>query len=185
MNGHLWHDIYIEHGDVLAARGTGWLARQILKATATPDYPEGTVSHVGMFVSTNPPVVIEAIGHGIVTFPLDMVLGSCERAYVIHHNRMTDAQKHQLVYDACKYSADLYGFVSLGLQGLNALCRTTWWTDKFAGGMMYCSYLVDEAYWQQGEAFGVHLPRSTTPHEIYVAARANREKFSISEIMLR
>jgi hypothetical protein len=163
-------------GDILAVRGRGWLSDNILKATG------GKVSHVGMFVSIDPPIIIEALTR-VRTRPLAASLADVEAAWSLTDHSLTTRQRQQIIEAACSFSADAYGYPELGLQLLDALTRTTWWTDRLSWtlkGHPICSFLVAAAYGTVGLNFG-KLDQSVTPADIFRFAEAHPDIYGIDQ----
>lgn len=165
-------------GDILAMRGSSWLARGIVRATGGP------CSHVGMFVSLEPPVVIEALDR-VKTRPLDVSLADAERAWILHDNSITDEQRRAIVDEACSMSAASYGWLDIAAQGIDAALGTTWPTDHmtwFLNQFPICSYLVARAYQKIDLHFGKKAIGSITPADIFAFAQAHPEMFDIQVI---
>lgn len=167
-------------GDIVAIRGTGFLSRAILKATGN------TVSHVGMIIaaSPGPTLVIEALWR-VKTRPLVLSLDGAEKAYLLSDHSLEEKQRNELVFNACKFSAEDYGWWALVLQGADAIFHTTFFTDRFAWGMdrhPICSYLVAKAYQSLGLTFGREKSRSITPADIYRFASTHPLVYSVTLI---
>lgn len=156
-------------GDILAVRGSSWLSKRILAATGN------TVSHVGLIIATEPiPTVIEALTR-VRTRPLDVSIATAESAWVLTDTSLTDDEREAIIRSALNFSADGYGYGDILLQGMNALTKSTWWTDHLAFGLAgkpICSYLVAAAYETQNRTFG-QLDKTTTPADIYNFARSH------------
>jgi len=167
----------VQAGDILAVRGRGWLSEHILAAT------NGDVSHVGMLVGAEPPIVIEALAR-VATRPLEVSIAGAAKAYILHDTSLTPEQRITLVNEATGQTAKDYGYVDLALQLGDALTHTRWFTTNLTHGWLdhfpICSYLVAEAYHSLGLDFGVR-DVSTTPQDIFHFAKTHKQ-FSVLEI---
>jgi len=166
----------IQHADILAVRGTRLLAKGILAATGN------TVSHVGLVISGDPPLVIEALTR-VKTNPLDVSIKDAEAAYLLKPLNLTADQRRTIVYAACALSADGYGYLDIGLQGMDALLHSRKPTDLLAGALgikkhPICSYLVAASYERAGLNFGVN-DKSITPADIFQFAKSNPAIYSV------
>lgn len=168
--------------DLIAIRGVGWLSDGIAACEGNTDYP----SHIAGMINPDPSICLEALTR-VKTNPLDKTLAGAKRAWLIHVKDVTDAQRAAVVYDACSFSADNYGWSDILLQGLDSETHETWWTDKLAGELAkspICSYVWAHAWATAGIAFGPKLLSSVTPADVYLAALADPSRFDVSEIIL-
>lgn len=177
-------DIGIPYGlaDVIAVRGIGWLSDHIALAEGNTAYP----SHIAGIINTDPSICLEALSR-VRTNPLDTTLAKCSKAWLIHHRTLTDTQRNAIVYAACRFSADDYGWGDIVLQGADALLRDTFWTDKLSAALKnhpICSYVWAAAYGSVGISFSDKLIQSITPADMYLGALASSAMFDVSEIML-
>jgi len=169
----------LQAGDILAIRGTGFFARGILAATGN------TVSHVGMVLAPTPgPLVIEALWR-VKTRPLSLSIQDSEKAYILSDLSLTPSQRETVVLNACKFSADGYGWWDIGLQAADAVCHTTFFTGRLSWGLNshpICSYLVAEAYVSLGLTFGRKTLQSITPADIFNFALQQPDIYTVTEI---
>jgi len=170
----------VVEGDVLAIRGSSRLADGIVAATGGP------CSHVGLFISVAPPVVIEALSR-VKTDPLDVSLQHARQAWILHDKSLTKEQRRAIIYAATNMSAYNYGWLALPAQGLDALLHTTWPTDHLGWLLSrypICSYLVARAYATVELTFGKKMAESITPADIFSFAKSNPAIFDIQEIVI-
>ena len=169
----------LQAGDILAIRGTGFFAQGILAATGN------TVSHVGMVLAPAPgPLVIEALWR-VKTRPLSLSIQDSEKAYILSDLSLTPSQRETVVLNACKFSADGYGWWDIGLQAADAVCHTTFFTDRLSWGLEghpICSYLVAAAYVSLGLTFGRKTLQSITPADIFNFALQQPDIYTVTEI---
>lgn len=167
-------------GDILAIAGSSWLSAGIIRATGGP------CSHVGLLLSVDPPIVIEALSR-VKTNPLDVSIAHARRAWILHDKSLTADQRRAIMYAACAMSADDYGYLDIAAQGLDALFKTTWPTDHMGWYLKYrriCSYVVARGYEAIQFRFGKKTDESVSPADVYGFAEANPTIFDINEIML-
>jgi len=168
--------------DILAIRGRGWLSRQILKATGN------TVSHVGLVLAegavSGSAFVIEALSR-VKTDTLSRSIAGAEEAYILSPLNLTDEQRQKIADTAARFSTRSYGYFDIGLQWLDAVCGSRWFTDHLARGLNdhpICSYVVAASYASIGLNFGKVKSYSVTPADIYAFAVSNPDKYSVKEI---
>jgi hypothetical protein len=127
-------------------------------------------------------MVIEALAR-VRTNLLSVTIANAQKAWVIAPLGLTDTQRDNIVSHALPYSADTYNYLDIGLQGLNALCRTTWFTDHLTMTRKpICSMLVAVAYEAEDLTFG-QADKTTSPNDIWNYASAHPEKYSITELV--
>jgi hypothetical protein len=156
-------------GDIILVRGRGALSEGILRAT------NGSVSHAALLIGTGPEICIEALER-VKTNPLIVTLGNCEHAYVMTNPSLTDEQRGAIVYAALTFSGEDYNYLDLGLQALDALSHSNFFTHHLAHSFLdrwpICSYLASKAYerainWQWGKPSD-----SITPQDLFLAGQA-------------
>jgi hypothetical protein len=170
----------VKAGDIVAVRGKGWLSRGILMAT------HGQVSHVGMLISAEPVIVIEALSR-VRTRPLAETLHEVEAAWILSDRSLTEAQRITLIERACLFSADGYGYAEIVKQALDAAFKTTWFTDNLSRRLdqhPICSYLVAKAYASIGLNFGAKRAESITPADIYRFALGHPDLYDVMPIQV-
>ncbi len=176
---HLDLPLVIQPGDILAVRGTGFFSEGILKATGN------TVSHVGMVIAPKPgPLVIEALWR-VKTRPLCLSIRDAEKAYILSDQSLTPGQRETLVLNACKFSADGYGWWDIGLQAADAVFHTTFFTDRLSFSLEshpICSYIVAKAYDSLGLTFGRKKLQSITPADIFNFASERHDLYTVTQI---
>ena len=123
-----FNGVAIAPADIVAVRGTGRFAAGILKATGD------TVSHVGLVIGIDPPLVIEALTR-VRTNPLATTIAGAERAYILHDKSLSAWERRKIVDTAVRFSADGYNWGDIVLQGMDAVARTTWFTDHLSIGL--------------------------------------------------
>ncbi len=163
----------------MAVTGTGLLARAIIWLTRAP------ISHVGLVVGAEPPLVMEALWR-VKTRPLWVSIADTRAAYLLKPVRLGPTARSRIVVRACRFSAESYGFLKLFLQFLDALAgriirrRVTYFTDALGwiSGRPICSYEVGEAYKADGLDFGVPA-RSVTPADIWEFAHQHKDAYQI------
>ena len=172
----------IQAGDILAIRGKGWLSRQILKATGN------TVSHVGLVLAegavSGSAFVIEALSR-VKTDTLSQSIADAEKAYILSPLNLTDEQRQKITDTAAGFSTRSYGYFDIGLQWLDAVFGSRWFTDHLGWGLNdhpICSYVVAASYASIGLTFGKVQNDSITPADIYKFAVSNPTKYSVKEI---
>jgi len=169
----------LQAGDILAIRGIGFFARGILAATGN------TVSHVGIVLAPRPgPLVIEALWR-VKTRPLSLSIEDADKAYILSDKSLTPDRRDSMVIDACKFSAEGYGWWDIGLQAADAVFRTTFFTDHLSWalkGHPICSYLVAKAYGSLGLTFGSKKPQSITPADIFDFASHHPAIYTVTQI---
>lgn len=170
----------IQQADIVAIRGRGWLSRQIMNAT------DGPVSHVGLVLSSAPEAldcfVIEALAR-VRTRPLKETIAGAEAAYILSPKNVDLKTRFEIADRASKFSAADYGYLDLGLQLLDSVTRSRWFTRHLTFGLLnklpICSYTVSKAYWDAGLKFGKLVPQSITPADIFEFAIRNGDKYSV------
>lgn len=173
-----YNGVPIAAGDIVAVRGAGFFARGILKATGN------TVSHVGLLTSTDPPLVVEALAR-VKTRELATTIAKAERAFILHDKSLTAWARRQIVGAAVVFSAEGYNWGDIALQGMDAIGRTTWFTDHLSIGLArdpICSYVVAAAYRAVNLSFGKVKDQSVRPSTIYYFARSHPEIYSIGQV---
>ena len=168
----------IQLGDILAIRGKDPLSDLICRLT-------GPISHVGMFVGTHPPIVIEAIATGVKIRPLPVSLRETREAYCIQDRKLDDTQRQALVYRALEFFGEGYGYWDLLMQLANAFWHTKWFTERLSPGLSrapICSALDALDYAEQLHVeFGCR-PCDATPSDIWRFARGHPEMFDVLRV---
>jgi hypothetical protein len=157
-------------GDIIAVRSRGKLADLIVAAGKAP------VSHVGLLVGLDPPIVLEALTR-VRTRPLTITLLDCTSAWLLSPRKLTPNQRRRIVDTACEFSAKTYGYGEMLLQGADAICRTRWFTEHLSfkvGCHPICSYIVAESYARDNLRFGRAPLQSVTPADIFNFALGHR-----------
>ena len=173
-----FNGVAIALGDIVAVRGVGLFSAGILRATGN------TVSHVGLLIGIDPPLVIEALTR-VRTNPLATTIASAERAYILHDKSLSTWERRKIVDTAVGFSADGYNWGDILLQGMDALARTTWFTDHLSIGLAdepICSYVVAAAYRAVNLSFGRVKTESVRPSDIYLFAQMHPELYSIGQV---
>lgn len=159
-------------GDVIAVRGTGRFSDLIVRATG------GYVSHVGMVIADEPPLVTEALFR-VKTRPLEESIADCSDAWILRPRFATAYTRRVLMHSIHTYSSAGYGYFKILLHGLDALCRTQWFSCTFARSHSpICSWLVASAYEAVGYSFGESIG-SLTPQDLVNHCTANPKKWEI------
>lgn len=161
-------------GDILAIRGSGWFSDGICQAT------HSIVSHVGMVISAEPPAVIEALWR-VKTRMLADSIASAQHVWIIRDMLVTVLQRRLLVAEACRFSANDYGWGDVILQLGDCLSHTRWFTTHIGQEWMLrkwpiCSAVVAFAYEKLGVEFGPHVG-SVTPGDIFVYTGEHPERY--------
>lgn len=169
----------VQAGSILAIRGRGFLSKGILRATGN------SVSHVGLVISDDPVVlVLEALWR-VKTRPIEESIEDAEAAYILTPLNLQPIEIRGIVTCACSESADGYGWWDIGLQLLDSLFRTTWFTDRVSLTALdhhpICSFLVARAYQNVGLTFG-EKEASVTPADIYRFAFQHPDKYRVEKI---
>jgi hypothetical protein len=155
-------------GDVILVRGSSWLAHGILAATGN------TVSHVGLVISVDPPICIEALTR-VKTNLLAVTIGNVEKAYVGSDPTLSDVERNAIVAKALTLSSASYGWTELALQLADAAFHSTWPTDHLSFELRkhpICSFLVATAYACVGRSFDKES-QSVTPADCYAWFKAH------------
>lgn len=158
--------------DILAVRGRGLFSRMILRATG------GEISHVGMVISADPALILEALVR-VQTRPLKDAMKDAEDVYLLKPTNISAIECREIVKEACRWSARSYGYGKIVLHGLDALFGTEWFSRHLAvSNRPICSWLVAEAYRHAGLDFG-ESSGGVTPGDIFAFAKANPDKYRI------
>ena len=162
-------------GDILAVRGVKWYSTAICWAT------RGEVSHVGLVVADDPPLVMEALKR-VTTRPFEQSIAESSIAYLIKPNVDRETRR-RIVRAMSQSSAVSYNYWHIVLLGLDLLLRTQLFTNNYRPGKRtICSVDVANAYASVGRRFG-EPARGVTPQEILSYARANPKQFSIEKVL--
>lgn len=161
-------------GDILVVSGTSWLSRQIEKATDSP------ASHVGVIVKGPPtPIVIEALSE-VMRRPLCISVENSAGYWLLEALNVTDLQRQQIVSAAAGMLDRPYSYWKIGLQGIDAILHTRWFTEHLSFDSMHpiCSMLVADSYAMAGLDFGIP-DNSITPADILNFAEKNPDKYRV------
>lgn len=162
-------------GDILAVVGSSFFSRLIILATGGP------VSHVGLILTDDPPLVLEALSR-VMTRPLHVSIEKAQAAYLLKPINLTWKDRVGIVECACTMSAESYGYGKILLQLFDAVARTTWFTKYLTFTTMpICSWAVARAYGSKHLHFGVP-DNSATPSDIYRFATAHPTLYSITRL---
>ena len=174
----------IQPGDILCVDGSGWLSAGIIAAEYGTVAPARPVSHVGIFVAGDPyPIVIEALWR-VKTNTLPVSLAGTQKAWVLHDDSITPAQRNIIVGEALSFSAKDYGYLDLIAQGFDAIAHVDWAThylSTFLDEFPVCSFVVAKAYAQINLDFGVSSA-DIKPSDIMTFAETHPLIYSIAEI---
>lgn len=167
----------ITPGDILAVRGTSWLADKIMKVTGGP------CSHVGLFLSGGEePLILEATPKRVVTCLLSDSLLDVKKAWVLHPLNISKDQRLVILRSALVYSGRSYGWWNLLLQYADVACDTNFFSRHFTlSHYPICSAIAAKAYADCGLYFG-QRPHCLSPSEIFTYAEKNDDKYKIWEI---
>lgn len=165
--------------DIVLVQGTAWISKHIMQAT------NGQVSHAAMVVGTNPNICLEALTR-VRTNPIEITVAGASAVWIMHNKVISQQQRDAIVKAALHYSANSYGYLDIGLQGVDAMFKTTWWTDKIGGTFLnhwpICSYIPAESYMQVlGSAFGKKPVDSITPQDIFEFGSQNPNLYEIAK----
>lgn len=166
----------ITPGDILAVRGTSWLARKILATTGGP------CSHVGLFLSAGEePLIMEAT-HRVITRHLKDSLMDVEKAWVLHPLNINQTERVGIIRRACEFSGRSYGWFNLILQLADITLKTNFFSCHLTS-IQYpiCSAVVGYAYAGEGLYFG-QSPQCLSPAEIFRYAKEQEDKYKVWEI---
>jgi hypothetical protein len=171
-------DFHYLVADILAVHGTDWVSRTIERLT------HGCVSHVGLLIGDNPPVVIEAIAPRVKVRPFYVSIEEASEAWVIHDRRLTNLQRSLLVNRALEFCGEGYGYWDLLMQLCDVLFKTRFFTERLSFRLIHrpiCSALDAIDYSQLGVEFGCE-PRDATPNDIYEFALSHPEIFTVEKV---
>ena len=159
-------------GDILAVRGKGLFSRMILRATS------GEISHVGLVISADPALILEALIR-VQTRPLKDAMRDAKDVYLLQPINFSAIECREIVKEACRWSARSYGYGKILLHALDALFGTEWFSRHLAiSNHPICSWLIAEAYRHEGYDFG-EPSGSVTPGDIFAFAQAHPDKYRI------
>lgn len=181
ISGSLYQPI--QDGDLLAVQGTSWFARQILKDT------RGEASHIGVFVARKFPLedslITEALTR-VKTRCLEDSLKGVSRAWALKHLNLADLQRQKIVEIVQGFSANDYNYYDIGLQGLDAITHSRWFTQHLTFGSLkkiqICSYVGAYACEQIGLDFGGIPLDSITPQDIFNFAQKRPDIYQIEDL---
>jgi hypothetical protein len=166
-------------GDIVGVRGSGWLADHICVAT------KGRISHVGLVISTTPVLVIEALMR-VKTNPWTATIAGAQSWHLYRPKTLTQQQIKAVIYRAVGFTAESYGFLDIGLQGLDAITRSRFFTGHLAGLLWLrshpiCSYVVAKSFDDALHLrFGVAGDDSITPADIDVFCVSHPELYEVA-----
>ena len=103
----------------------------------------------------------------------------------LHDKSLSTWERRKIVDTAVLFSADGYNWGDILLQGMDALARTTWFTDHLSIGLAdepICSYVVAAAYRAVNLSFGRVRTESVRPSDIYLFAQMHPELYSIGQV---
>lgn len=176
---------FLAPGDIICVRGRNWLSDGIAKAEYGDKEPAQSATHVGLLVAGDPiPVVIEALDE-VKTNPLSVTIQNAAKAYALHDESLTMAQRIAIIAKACTFSAANYGYIDLLAQWMNARTGSNWWTDRLSGYLSHrpiCSFVVAAAYHDGARlTFGID-DSSCKPSDILSFAIAHPELYTLSTL---
>jgi len=166
-------------GDIMGLRGSGWISDQICELTrpSSPIIWEGVAiewSHVGIVTAVAPFVQVTEALTKVRTRPIDVSIAEAEFAWIAQLGALTDQQRAMLARKALSFSADDYGYADIGLQALDSVTRSRWFTQHFAERRFpICSMLDALDYDSIGIRLGISAS-SATPNDLarYVTTHA-------------
>lgn len=178
--------ILVKPGDLVVIQGSAWYSKLICWATGSP------TSHVGGFIGSNPPVVLEALKR-VKTDPVWETVLKAKKVWILKHKYLTESDRWQIVEKACTFSADSYGYILILFQLMDALTgkmlgkrftyfTTVWgrWGNQHFGQHPICSYLWSEVYSSVGMHF-LQEPGAATPGDILKYAQQYPSEWEIEE----
>lgn len=169
------HILRPEIGDVVAVEGRTAFSRAIQLVSGS------LISHVGLIVSEDPLLVMEALSR-VVTRPYDEALEDCKHAWLLKPINVSREARRLIVRESCKYSGASYGYLKIALHLLDFLTGKEWITQLLARSRKpICSWHVAQAYKAAGLDFG-EIARGVTPAEIYQFALDNDEKYAVYKV---
>lgn len=171
----------IQAGDIIAVEGSEWISQEIIRLTRRVG-PE-QVSHVGGVTATAPFVQVTAALTDVKTQPLDVVLASANRAWLISPLGLSQAQREAICRKALSFSGQQYGWSDIVLQAVDAATRSRWATDHFAEKQFpICSMMQDILYESVGLSISTVSDDSITPNDILTAALAHPAQWHVEKI---
>lgn len=161
--------------DILAMRGRSLFAHMILRATG------GEVSHVGLVISADPALVLEALVR-VQTRPLKDTMEDQEAVYLLQPTNLSVMERYEIVKEACRWSARSYGYGKIMLHGLDSVFHTEWFSRHLSiSNRPICSWLIAEAYRHIDLDFG-EPSGSITPEDIFTFAKAHPDKYRVTKL---
>lgn len=166
-------------GDLIGVRGSGWLSRGIIRATAP-----GPLSHIAIITATSPvPQTTEALFR-VQTHPLSVTLDGAIQAWLMRDLALTDDDRIAMVAAIERYSADSYGYMDIGWQALDAVFQTRWFTAHLATeGQPICSMLAALGYRATSHPLDEAVSdKSITPNDCWRIWMANASRYRIIQL---
>lgn len=194
MTGSRWNatrpeSLWLYPGDVVFVRGTGWVSRQILKATRELGEEPSVVSHVGLIDKSGKlpyAEILEATGLRVVRRSLAEGYGLSDSLLAIARPTfLSNAKLQKLLAASRLLEGRRYGYLKLPLHLLDAwtgralrLRRTPVLFRRLGrSGLPICSWHVAVAYREIGYRFG--LPGLyAAPDDIYDHVLADASRWS-------
>lgn len=155
-------EVQLQPADILLVAGTGWVSRQIIRATQSRGERPSRVSHVALVAGTGTlesAPLIEAT-HGAVR---EALIGEVYRdgsgLVVMRYRGLTPARAQRIVQRALLKRGERYGYVDILGHLIARLTGWGWPRKLVADRTPICSQLLDYAWRAELVSFGVVSPQ--------------------------